>query len=157
MSPNFVTHEFHVSDACVFGECLKVIGRKFKPNPKQNFVKIEGPADCWVYKTCSTGVCSVIKSSQELKNFKIFGCSIGDGFRKKKNLIVEPEKGYDGPDYSGGGKHAGKAYSHTPITQYNVNATGSIFALGYIDMDRQKRSGNIELVKVSLNKEYSKS
>lgn len=152
---NFVKREFHKSDDCVFGACLKVAGRKFKPVPSQNFVKIKGPADCWVHKECDFDVRKSVKSSQELKIFTNFGHLSGDGFRKK-NLIVEPEKGYDGPDYKGTKKHDSKLYSHTPSTQFNIKAGDCIFAIGYLDLDRQKRSGNIELVKVELTKDYTK-
>lgn len=157
MSFNFVKREFHKSEDCVLGECLKVIGRKFKKVISQNFVKINGPADCWVHKCCSPETCKLIVYSKELQAFKNFGRLFGDGFRKKPNLIVEPEKGYDGPDYKGTNKHGGKAYGHTPSAQYNVRAFNTLFAVGYLDIDRQKRTGNIELIKIELIKEYSKN
>lgn len=156
MSYNFIQREFHTKEDCVFGECLKVIGRKFKKVSSQNFVKIEGPADCWVHKNCNQEVCTIIKSSFELRGFRNFGTLVGDGFRKKRDLIVEPERGYDGPDFKGGGRHDGKAYGHTPITQYNVKARDTPCAIGYLDINRQKRSGNIELIRIELNREYSK-
>lgn len=154
---NFVKREFHKSEDCIFGDCLKVIGRKFKKNTSHNFVKIEGPADCWVHRTCSLQVCSIVMSSKELLAFKNFGAIEGDGFRKKVALIVEPEKGYDGPDYKGGGRHDSKAYGHTPSTQYKVSATNTLCAVGYLDINRQKRSGDIGLIHFELNKDYIKS
>lgn len=155
---NLVTTEFNNPDDCILGECLKVTGRKFKPVPNQNFVKIEGPGDCWIHKACSLSICQSAKCSAELlKNFKRFGFNIGTGFRKK-DIIVEPAEGYDGPDYKGTNKHGAKAYSHTPENPYNVKPVGDyIFAIGYLDTNRQKRSGNIELVKIELTKEYSKN
>ena len=154
---NFVINEFHNSDDCVIGGHLKFIGRKFKRLAKQNFIKIEGPASGWVHKAASYTICQSAKCSSQLKDFKGFGISVGDGFKKKKDLIVEPEESSDCPDYMGTSKHGGKAFGHTPSQSYNATSTANcIFAIGYIDTNRQKRSGNIELVKVENTKEYFK-
>ncbi len=121
----------------IFGNSLYVWGQKFKRNTKQNFIKIEGSCGAEINKSLDQEE-HIEKCKCDFPGYNHY-FENGYGFDKRLNLIAEPEKNSDCPDYSGTDKHLAKRAGHTPATKYEVGSIGDIFAVCYIDSDRQKR------------------
>lgn len=138
----------------LFGKSLLIWGRKFTRNTKQNFIKITGPGGSRIKKIVNDPK-EIEAIKKECQGYNMRG-NYDDMFDKIMNLIAEPQEDSDCPDYMGTDKHAAKKYSHTPGTEYKVEAIG-LCAVCYIDNDRQPRKPSIVEKKFKLESKYSLS
>ncbi|MFH1133734.1 MAG: hypothetical protein V1735_04535 [Nanoarchaeota archaeon] len=128
----------------LFGKRLKVRGRKFTRNTKQNFITIFGPADSIIDKeSVDTQDHNYIR--QTFPNH-VPHYTPDCAFENAPRLICEPERNSDCPDYKGSDdkKHHHKGRGHTPDKYYDVNACEHC-ALSYIDSEHLPRLPGIAL------------